>query len=229
MGLFNWDIQSFLITLIVLFTSMPVHEYAHAWVAHKLGDDTAYYQGRLDLNPFKHLDPIGSLMLLVTQRFGWAKPVPVNPTNFTRKISMRAGMALTSIAGPLANVLLALIVMTFYKLFALIMLAAGVSMGNAMFIVTDILMVMVSLNVSLAVFNLLPIPPLDGFNIASYFIPAKWEYKLAQYRQMIYFGLMAVLLFTNWLSMPLGFLSNLVYRFLDFVTSFIDVIARLIV
>ncbi|MEM1484979.1 site-2 protease family protein [Oscillospiraceae bacterium PP1C4] len=229
MGLFSWDIQSFFITLIVLFTSMPVHECAHAWAAHKLGDDTAYYQGRLDLNPFKHLDLVGSIMLLTTQRFGWAKPVPVNPRNFTRKISMRAGMALTSLAGPAANILMAFIIMLVYKLIALAMLTAGIHLGNAVAIITQILSVMVSINISLAVFNLLPIPPLDGYGIASYFIPPKWEYKFGQYRQYIYYGLLAILLFTELLTVPLSFLTSWVFRFLDFATGFIDVIARMIV
>lgn len=96
----NWDMQSFIVTLIVLMTSMPVHECAHAWAAYKLGDDTASLQGRLNLNPLAHLDPIGSVMLLLTQRYGWAKPTPVNPRNFTRKITMRGGMAVTAPGGP---------------------------------------------------------------------------------------------------------------------------------
>ena len=95
MGIF--DMQTFFVTLIVLVTSLPAHEFAHAWMAYKLGDDTAARQGRLDLNPLRHLDPIGALMLILTQRFGWAKPVPVDPRRFDRRISMRAGMALTSL------------------------------------------------------------------------------------------------------------------------------------
>lgn len=229
MGFFNWDIQSFVITLIVLLTAMPVHECAHGWVAHKLGDDTAYYQGRINLNPFTHLDPMGSLMLLVTQRFGWAKPVPVNPRNFNNKISMRAGMALTSLAGPTANVLLALVVMVVYKLIALFAFSGQTQPAEAVFVLMQIFSVMISINLSLAVFNLLPIPPLDGYHILSYFIPAKWEYKLSFYRQYIYYGLLGILLFTNWLSAPLGFLVGWLFELLNFLTGFIDLLARFVV
>lgn len=228
MGLFNWGIQDLVVTVIVLLTCMPVHEFAHGWVAYKLGDTTAYYQGRLDLNPFKHLDPLGSIMLLVTQRFGWAKPVPVNPRNFSRKVTMRGGMALTSLAGPVANFLLGLIIMFLYKVLIILFSAFGIAMNPAANVLYQILYTMVIVNVSLGVFNLLPIPPLDGYNIFAYFIPPKWEYKIAQYERYIYFGLLAVLFFTPILNVPLNFLTTWVVRLLDFLTGFVDVLARLL-
>lgn len=223
-SLFNWDLSSFLVTLLVLITSMPVHECAHAWMAHKLGDDTAYHMGRLDLNPLKHLDPVGSIMLLVTQRFGWAKPVPVNPRNFNRKVTMRGGMALTSLAGPVSNFILAFIVLLLYKIIVLVVVIAGIDVGNVFSVIRSILITMVSINVSLGVFNLLPIPPLDGYNIVSYFIPAKWEYKIAQYQQYIYYGLLALLFFTNIFNAPIGFLSDLIFNLLQFLTGFMDLL-----
>ncbi|MBC8585738.1 site-2 protease family protein [Youxingia wuxianensis] len=232
MGLFSAGMQGALFMifarLIVLLTSMPIHEYAHGWVAHKLGDDTASYQGRLDFNPLAHLDPLGTILLLFTG-FGWAKPVPVNPRNFSRKVTMRGGMALTSLAGPCANIILAFIILCIYKIFLIAVQALGVEVGNAVFVVMQILSIMITTNISLAVFNLLPIPPLDGYNILSYFIPARWEYKIAQYRQYIFIGLLAVLMFTNVLSAPLNWLANIVYRFLGFATGFIDIIGRMIV
>lgn len=231
MSLFSMGLESALYLvfarLLVLFTSMPVHEYAHGWVAYKLGDNTARYQGRLDFNPIAHLDPFGTILLVLTG-FGWAKPVPVNPRNFNRKVTMRGGMALTALAGPCANIILAFVILLIYKLLVLGLIAAGISVGSTVAIVTQILSMMVSINVSLAVFNLLPIPPLDGYNILSYFIPAKWEYKIMQYQQYIFFGLVAVMMFTNLFTVPLNMLSNLIYKLLNFATGFVDILARML-
>lgn len=228
MGYFSPDrLFVYFARLIVLFTSMPVHEFAHGWVADKLGDHTARYQGRLDLNPLAHLDPLGTILILFTG-FGWAKPVPVNPSKFNRKITMRAGMALTSLAGPAANVLMATILLLVYKIIALVLMLMNVPMGNAAQIVTTILSMMVTINVSLAVFNLLPVPPLDGYHILAYFLPARWEYLIAQYSRYIFLGLFAVMMFTNILSLPLTLLSNVIYRFLDFITGFVDVLANML-
>lgn len=229
MGLFSPDrLYVYFARLIVLFTSMPIHEFAHGWVADKLGDHTARYQGRLDLNPIAHLDPLGTLLIMFTG-FGWAKPVPVNPRNFNRKITMRAGMAITSLAGPLANILMATVLLLIYKVIVLVMMVLGISVGNATAVITSILSLMVTINVSLAVFNLLPVPPLDGYHILAYFLPASFEYKMAQYSRYIFIGLFAVLMFTNILSVPLNFLSGFIYRFLDFSTGFVDILARILV
>ena len=213
--------------LLVVFTSLPVHEYAHAWASHKLGDDTAYYQGRLDLNPLAHLDIWGTVLLLFTG-FGWAKPVPVNPRNFNRKISMRAGMALTSLAGPVANILLAFIILTVAKVLNVLLILLNASISVPVGIIATILSMMVSINVGLAVFNLLPIPPLDGYSILAYFIPARWEYKIAQYRQYIFIGLLLLLMFTPILDVPLTLLANLLYRLLDFLTGWVYLLANLV-
>ena len=211
----NWDMQSFIVTLIVLMTSMPVHECAHAWAAYKLGDDTASLQGRLNLNPLAHLDPIGSVMLLLTQRYGWAKPTPVNPRNFTRKITMRGGMAVTALAGPVSNLLLGLALLLVNKLAVLALGYAGQT--EAAVIVSYILLMMVTINVSLAIFNLLPVPPLDGYRILAYFIPAKWEVRIARYQQVIYIVVL-VAVFMGVLSVPMGWLTRWILRFFALIT-----------
>lgn len=231
MGLFSMGLQGMLFTifarLLVLFTAMPVHEFAHGWVAYKLGDDTASYRGRLDFNPLAHLDPFGSLLLVLTG-FGWAKPVPVNPRNFSRKISMRGGMALTSLAGPVANILLAFVILLVARILDVLLMIVGIHI-TFMSVLMQILVMMVQINVGLAVFNLLPIPPLDGYNIVSYFIPARWEYKIAAYSQYIFIGLMFLMFFTNILSGPLSLLSGLIFKLLDFSTGFVYLIAKLFI
>lgn len=212
----HWDMQSFIVTLIVLMTSMPVHECAHAWAAYKLGDDTASLQGRLNLNPLAHLDPVGSIMLLLTQRFGWAKPTPVDPRNFTRKITMRGGMAITALAGPVSNLLLGFVLLLVNKAAVLALGCAGQT--EAAVIVSYILLMMVTINVSLAVFNLLPMPPLDGYRILSYFIPSKWEYQIAKYQQVIYVVVLAAV-FLGVLNVPLGYLTRSILQFFALITQ----------
>lgn len=142
------DLASILVTLPIILLSLTVHEYAHAAVANALGDPTARWQGRLTLNPLAHLDVFGTLTLILTQRFGWAKPVPINPAYFK---DWRRGMMLVGVAGPLANVALAFLLA--------IPLRLGVPMPYALgrLVVSGII-----INLGLAAFNLIPIPPLDG-------------------------------------------------------------------
>jgi Zn-dependent protease len=155
--------------LLVMVLSLSVHECAHAWVAHRLGDDTAARQGRLSLSPATHVDPLGTLLIpalsiIMGGAFGfigWARPVPVEPKRFRSSISMRGGMALVAAAGPLSNLVLALLAL---GIFALCKRAdvglwddAGRMSGAAALLVT-----MFHVNVGLMVFNFLPIPPLDG-------------------------------------------------------------------
>lgn len=214
----DWLFQIF-VKAIVLFTALPFHEYAHAWAADKMGDHTAAVNGRLTLNPLAHLDPIGAICMLLTG-FGWAKAVPINPRNFKNP---KKGMALSACAGPLANLLLALVCLVFYK-FAYYSPLSHSMMGAAF---CSVLLLMVNLNIGLGIFNLLPIPPLDGSRLATLFLPSKWYFKIMQYEQIIFIALF-VLLFSGVLSTPLALLRNLVLRGLDFSTGFIDVLCRAI-
>ena len=165
------DGLAFLITLIL---SLSVHEYAHAWSAWRLGDDTASRAGRLTLNPLAHIDLVGTLLIPIARMFlpgvplfGWAKPVPVNPARFRRGVSMPTGMLLTSLAGPLSNLLLA--ILSTVALALLYRFTPGGLQGDSS--ASALLQLMMQLNVSLAIFNLIPIPPLDGSRIVEWLLP----------------------------------------------------------
>ena len=212
----NNTLFDFVVMLIIACTSLPVHEAAHAYVASKLGDNTARYQGRLTLNPLVHLDPIGTLMLLFVG-VGWARPVPINPLNFKNP---KAGMALSSLAGPVSNVLLALVLMIVYKVMLMMGLLSTSVVGGAAFAIFSILGIMISVNTYLAVFNMLPIPPLDGSRLLTYFLPSKYYFGIMQYERFIMLGLL-VLIYTGVLRGPMSFISYWIIGFLDLITFFL--------
>ena len=153
---------------VPLLLSLSVHEWAHAWSAWRLGDDTAARMGRMTLNPLAHIDPVGTVLLpLMGVPFGWAKPVPVNPARFRRDIHMRTGMMITAAAGPISNVCMALgctVVLA-------CLVAFDVNMGEVTERVWLLLQMGIIINVILAVFNMLPVPPLDGSRIADGLMP----------------------------------------------------------
>jgi Zn-dependent protease len=154
--------------LIPLVLSLTVHEFSHAWSAYLLGDDTARLQGRMTLNPLVHMDPIGTFLLpLLGIPFGWAKPVPVNPSRFTRKVSMGTGMMLTAIAGPASNALLALGCAVTYGL----ILRFNPEFMDQQPAIASLLFVGLQMNIALAIFNMLPIPPLDGSRVLERLVP----------------------------------------------------------
>ena len=157
---------------VVLLFSLSVHESAHAWMAHRMGDDTALRLGRVSLNPIVHIDPIGTLLFPLVQIFtgiptlGWAKPTPYNPANFRRDVTMRKGHMLVAAAGPVSNFLLALI----FTGILFVLIKAHVVESQEDFLL-HLLALGIELNVLLAVFNLIPIPPLDGSKVASFGLP----------------------------------------------------------
>lgn len=177
--------------LFMLLVSVPgvliaitFHEFAHGYVAYKLGDNTAKLEGRLSLNPLDHLDPIGTLMLLLAG-FGWGKPVNVNPSNYTRKISMEKGEALVSLAGPLMNIILsiifAIIYFAIYKFTNVTFLSSTV--GSVLMLLIS---ATISINVGLGIFNLIPLPPLDGSKIIMPFLPYKAKQWFRNNEQIFY-------------------------------------------
>lgn len=175
----NIDIQNLLITILVLTFSLSTHEYAHAAVAHYLGDNTAKDLGRLTLDPLAHLDPLGALAFLIA-RIGWAKPVPINPANFSKAKSPKIGTMLVSLAGPVSNLLISFMAAFCFNLTRVVLAWILVSQRNELSVNPQIFELLFNIfqsfyfaNIGLAIFNLLPIPPLDGSKVLAPLIPEK--------------------------------------------------------
>ncbi len=196
-------IINLMVRIFVIFCVLPVHEFAHAFVAYKLGDDTARLKGRMTMNPLAHIDPIGALMTLLAG-FGYAKAVPVNIRRFKKR---KPYMALTALAGPASNIIMAFLFML-AGLF--INFKIGAVEDSLTYYIVVFMLTAAQINISLAVFNLLPIPPLDGSRIFSLIIPDKYYYTIMQYERYIVYGVLA-LVFFGVLDGPISFLSELLF------------------
>ena len=194
---------SFAAVAVAMILCLPMHECAHAWAAKKLGDNTAWMHGRLTLNPAKHLDLFGTLLLLVVG-FGYAKPVPVNPRNF-KNGKYKKGMALTAAAGPLSNLILAVIFCLASQLAYLVYRRSG---GDEMLdLVWWMLGIIAYRNVALAVFNLIPFPPLDGSRILDLILPRKASMFIAEHENVFRWGVFLLI----FLGSPIGFVAELIF------------------
>ncbi len=178
------ELMGLLLSAPGVLIAITFHEFAHGYAAYKLGDDTAKSQGRLSLNPFAHLDPIGTLMLLFAG-FGWGKPVEVNPRNYTRKMSMEKGEAIVSLAGPLMNFILAIIfALIYYAIYRFASISFITSTVGQIIII--LISSTISINIGLGVFNLIPLPPLDGSKIIMPFLPYKAKQWFMNNEQIFY-------------------------------------------
>ena len=184
------NIPALVLSAVAVLIALSVHEFSHGYAAYRLGDRTAYLSGRLTLNPLKHLDPLGALCMLFF-RFGWAKPVPIDPRNFKKP---KRDFAITAIAGPLSNIILGFIFGFFYLVgFKFLILAEGFT-ATLLYNLCYFLFAFHAINIGLGIFNLIPIMPFDGSRILNALLPERIYFKIMKYERKIYFGVLAWLL-----------------------------------
>lgn len=208
-----YQIVVYLLRALVVLIAIPFHEAAHALVSHWLGDDTAVRAGRLSLNPLRHFDPLGALCMLIGG-VGWAKPVGVNPRNYKNP---KVGMAISAAAGPISNFLLAWVSMILYK--CVFYSGLGGLAPALMLFLYD----MVAMNLSLGVFNLIPVPPFDGSRIVLLFLPQRLYFKAMQYERQIML-IVLLLVFFGLLNRPLSIVVNFMWELLVGLTGFVDLL-----
>lgn len=209
------------IRLLIVFTILPVHEYAHAFAAKKMGDNTALMAGRLTLNPIAHVDLFGALFLVLFG-FGWAKPVPINPRNFR---NYKKGIAITAVAGPLANLICAALGIFVFNVLPYVPISQ--SLVDVFFYIVIAVEYFAMINISLAVFNMIPITPLDGSRLLSTVVSYKVNYFMSKYQQYIYLGFLLLLL-TGVLQRPMTWIINLVYSGINLLFFWVEPLMRAI-
>ncbi len=205
------NLLSILINVPITLVCLTGHELAHGWVSEKLGDPTPRQQGRMTINPLAHLDVIGTLLMIFTG-FGWAKPVMVNPMYYKDR---KKGMALTAAAGPLSNLVMAFAMLLLYSLAAVLLMKLGIAVPS---IVSTIAYTFIIRNLCFMVFNIIPIPPLDGAKVLGMFLPNRAYYKMLQYER--YFMIVIMLLsLSGFFSRIIGTGVNAVFNALMAVIS----------
>lgn len=219
---FHLDRYMILARVVIILLILPLHEFAHGWMARRCGDDTADLSGRLTLNPIAHIDPIGSILLLLTG-FGWAKPVPINPV---RMRNMHRGVILTSLAGPVSNLIASFvgvigmqIVFPFYQ--------ANVT-SAVLAAIYQFLYFFVLVNLNLALFNLIPVPPLDGSKVLMGLLPYRQSAWLQQHQQILT-TILWILILVGVLSIPLGWLSDLLLKGFVWATNWIHTLIAAVI
>ena len=203
------SIEGIIISLPGVIVAMTFHEFAHAWAATKLGDETPRQQGRLSLNPISHIDPVG-LICLMLLGFGWGKPVQINPRNFDGKYSISKAEAIVAAAGPIMNFILAFVFLVIYAIFGMTVTTITTTTN----VISSILISIISINLGLGVFNLIPLPPLDGSKILIHFLPynAKtWFENNTQLFYVIFIVLWITNLISYIISPVIGVVSNGIY------------------
>ena len=203
---------TFLYTLPALVLSLSIHEYAHAWVAYKLGAISQKIRGRLTLNPLAHIDPIGFIAIMLIG-VGWGKPVQVDDRNFK---DSRKGMMLTALAGPASNLLLAILVTIILKLLMVFGVLNTMVNSNVGGIILNMLLYVIQFNIVFGIFNLIPLPPLDGSKVLAYFLPQRargFMYTLERYS----FFIILIIYFTNLTSYIITPGYNLILKLINWI------------
>lgn len=186
------SIEGIIISLPGVIVAMTFHEFAHAWAATKLGDETPRQQGRLSLNPMSHIDPVG-LICLMLLGFGWGKPVQINPRNFDGKYSLSKAEAIVAAAGPIMNFILAFVFLIIYAIFGMTVTTITTTTN----VISSILISIISVNLGLGVFNLIPIYPLDGAKVLNNFLPYKAKEWLIRNQSILTIIVFAIVFYTD--------------------------------